>query len=181
MHANLTIFTKIRHFSRLDYLGAFEIKIQIIATESTPIQIILGDFYTTAIVNLLSWNKAYAVFPLPAFVHHKSYMLEELNSRLAKKVNKYTRRGWRFQGTPWPEEEQQVNHPIRSTRRIGDKYTWVIPFEISNVQLPRTPDSVIEYAQFGFTIERNLRHPPPREYPKNTSQSTGSSVPCLGT
>ena len=49
-----------------------------------PLPVTMGDFYTTAIVKLLSWNKVFAIFLLPAFLHHESYALEGLNSRQAE-------------------------------------------------------------------------------------------------
>lgn len=47
----------------------------------------------------------------------------------------------------WPEE-QQTNQPIQSHRRVGDKYTWTIPLDISTVQRSQTPDYVLEHACF---------------------------------
>lgn len=94
------------------------------------------------------------MFPLPTFVNHKGYMLTEFNEHLAKSVNKYTRRGWRFQDALWPEEEKQTNHPIRSYRRPGDKYTWAIPLQTKIVHTSKTPDFVLEHAQFGLDLEQ---------------------------
>ena len=75
----------------------------------------MGSFYTTAIVNILSWNKAYAIFPLPTFVYYKSFMLEELNSRQAKKVANYARRGCRSQAH---RGRKKSNHLIIPSDRL---------------------------------------------------------------
>lgn len=74
-------------------------------------------------------------------------MLQYMNEYLAALVIKYTRRGWRIQGTMWPEDKRS-NHPIQAIRRFGDRYTWKIPFDTRNVRWSSTPDSVLEYACF---------------------------------
>ena len=112
-----------------------------------PIQVILRSFYSTAVVNIFTWNKAYAIFPLPTFVHHKGYLLKPLDNYLSGPLEKYSRRGWRFQETMWPEDKSS-NQPIQDTRRIGDKFTWMIPFDTSNVDWSKTPDFVLEYSNF---------------------------------
>ena len=45
-------------------------------------------------------------------------------------------------------EEKRLNHPIRTYRRIGDGFTWTIPFDTQNVQWSKIPDYVLEYACF---------------------------------
>ena len=51
------------------------------------------------------------------------------------------------QGVIWPEEKRR-NHPIRERRRVGDRYTWIIPFDTSKVEWSKTPDYVLEHACF---------------------------------
>lgn len=112
-------------------------------------QVILRNFHSTAVVNFFTWNKAYAIFPLPTFVHHKAYLLKPLDNYLSTLLEKYSRRGWRFQEAMWPEDESS-NQPIQDTRRIGDEFTWMIPFDTSNVNWSKTPDFVVEYSNFGL-------------------------------
>lgn len=111
-------------------------------------QVILRNFHSTAVVNFFTWNKAYAIFPLPTFVHHKGYLLKPLDNYLSTLLEKYSRRGWRFQEAMWPEDESS-NQPIQDTRRIGDEFTWMMPFDTSNVNWSKTPDFVVEYSSFG--------------------------------
>ena len=51
------------------------------------------------------------------------------------------------QGVMWPEG-QRSNHPIRERRRVGDRYTWMIPFDTRKVEWSKTPDYVLEHACF---------------------------------
>lgn len=110
-------------------------------------QAILSSFYSTVVVNFLTWNKAYAIFPLPTFVHHKGFLLKPLDNYISSVLEKYSRRGWRFQGQMWPEEKGS-NQPIQASRLIGDKFTWMIPFDTSHVNWSTTPDFVLEYGDF---------------------------------
>lgn len=140
--------------------GAHELRAQIIITSDLPLRAILCNFHSTVVVNFFAWNKAYAIFPLPTFVHHKGYLLKPLDNYLSALLEKYSRRGWRIQGGMWPEESRS-NHPIQAHRRIGDKFTWMIPFDTSNVGWSKSPDSVLEYGTFGT---ETIQGDPTRSY-----------------
>ena len=60
----------------------------------------------------------------------------------------------------WPEEKRR-NHPIRERRRIGDGYTWMIPFNTRQVEWSRTPDYVLEHACFKMDLSMNYDDPKP--------------------
>ena len=128
-------------------------KIQIITTTHIPIKSILRGFYSTVLVNIMSWNKAYSAFPLSTFVQHKGYQLKALDEYFAPLVSKYSRRGWNMQEIMWPEE-RRVNHPIRKHRRIGDRFTWTIPFNTKGIKWSKTPDYVLEHACFRILCPR---------------------------
>lgn len=140
-------------------MDSAELKARIIFTQDMPLQAILLSSYTTAVVNFFTWNKAYAIFPLPTFVHHKGYLLKPITEflpmvlpwKLPSMLQKYTRRGWRFQQVMWPEDASS-NNPIQETRRIGDEFTWMIPFDTKLVDWSKIPDSVLEYASFGVSL-----------------------------
>lgn len=102
------------------------------------------------VVNVITWNKAFSVFPLVTFIQKRGYMLQPSDDYFMSLVVKYTQRGWKIQETMWPEDHR-VNHPLRRYRRIGDRYSWRIPLDISNVKWSKTPDAVLEFAQFGLS------------------------------
>ncbi|MCJ1251000.1 hypothetical protein MMC30_008231 [Trapelia coarctata] len=108
----------------------------------------------SAVVNIITWNKAYALFPLPTFIHRKTYVLQKLNDYRGAQLLKYGQRGWKIQGTLWPEEETP-SHPFQARRRIGDKFTWTIPFNTLNIRHSSTPDSVLEYSFFSVNTTDN--------------------------
>lgn len=108
---------------------------------------ILCEFYTTAVINVITWNKAYAIYPLQTFVRHKTYLTKQVNKVYGKLLAKYAKRGWEIRDVLWPEECPS-NHGLSGLRRVGDKYTWVIPFNTNGIPPSKTPDSVIEYSAF---------------------------------
>lgn len=124
---------------------------------SSPVQSLLEHGASTAIVNFVTWNKAYSIFPLCTCIHRKSYVLQCRHTS-STTMPWLSRHGWKIQEVMWPEE-QRSNHPIRHDRRIGDRFSWVIPLDISQVEWPKKPDFVVETACFSISAER---YSPPR-------------------
>ncbi|KAL8683009.1 MAG: hypothetical protein Q9186_001004 [Xanthomendoza sp. 1 TL-2023] len=131
--------------------------IHVIATWLSPVHALLQASCTTVAVNFLTWNAAYSVFPLTTFLQYRGYMLRPLNQHFASLVKKHTRRGWKIQPTMWPEDER-FNHSIQETRRVGDRYTWKIPFDTRYVKWSSTPECVLEHACFGIHVTHGDRH-----------------------
>jgi hypothetical protein len=122
---------------------------------------IVDGFYTTALVNIITWNKAYAIFPEPTFLHHKTYLLTPLDDYYKPLLAKIEARGWPRHEILWEEQKGGVrgswqgwtnsNQPSRFTvwqRRIGDKRSWIISLPIEQVKQPAMLDTVIEYSEF---------------------------------
>ena len=122
-------------------------------TKYPPIQSLLVYPHTTVQLSFLSWNKAYSVFALPTSIQHKSYLLREWDET-AEEIVRYYSPGWNVQEVMWPEEKR-LNHPIRERRRIGDGYTWMIPFNTRQVEWSKTPDYVLEHACFKMNLSMN--------------------------
>ena len=88
--------------------------------------------------------------------------------------HKFTNCGWKLRHVEWPEERHlhtdrpirksrrakvrnvvepkegkpHTSHSFRNLRRVGDKYTWIIPFDTTNVEGFEILDYVLEYAVF---------------------------------
>lgn len=69
---------------------------------------------------------------------------------------KNSRRAWRFQQAIWPEEISS-NQPIQDSRRLGDEFNWMIPFDTSSVSWWQNPDFVLEYANFKILQDNDDR------------------------
>lgn len=63
-------------------------------------------------------------------------------------ASKYQSRGWSYKEVEWPRDNPS-DYLIRSPRRVGDRYTWQIDLDTTNVSPSQTPDSVLDYVEFG--------------------------------
>ncbi|KAL8850395.1 MAG: hypothetical protein Q9221_004627 [Calogaya cf. arnoldii] len=143
-------------------------EIQVITAAEVPIHAILNSFYTTVVVNIISWNKAYSVYPMTTFIQKRGYLLQPLDDYSTSLVIKYTNRGWKIQETMWPEDER-LNHPIQQFRRIGDRYTWTIllnirlrarqmtAFEFRKLKADDRPPSYQQMVEEQFRSSHKLR------------------------
>ena len=79
-----------------------------------------------------------------------------MNDYFGKLLAKWEKRGWRSQDVLWPEDE--VSHEsMLVDRRLGDRWTWIIPLNNAGVTHANAPDSALEYSTFrleGFASDR---------------------------
>lgn len=124
-----------------DYL-----KIQVVRTgphSGGAAQSVLTRFYGTVVMNFLTWNKAYCVFPRTTFVRRGMWLTNptELFWQEWMAVVKYEQRGW--------EELDSVEEAEkREGRRVGDSMTWVIPFPTEGME-NAIGDGEVEDIRFG--------------------------------
>ena len=78
---------------------------------------------------------------------YRRYVLPDCFGRLLKN-------GWKFDGIMWPGD-QCPNHSIRDTRRVGDRYTWIIPLDTRPVQRSKISNSVLENSYFGIVVSES--------------------------
>lgn len=139
---------EIFHYERESSTRPKQLKIGI--TRVAPVvAIINSERRSTICLNFISWNKAYAIFPKSSFISHKGFLTHVLNGILN---DDYSRYGWRIQDVQWPEDERR-DKSFCLTRRVGDKHTWTIPFDITKVSWSPTPDFVLEHAVFSIEKE----------------------------
>ncbi|KAF2673679.1 hypothetical protein BT63DRAFT_476162 [Microthyrium microscopicum] len=123
-------------------------KIQVIAADGPPIRMILRSFYSTVVMNVITWNKAFALFPRTTFLQHDAYPLARLTDYYAQLHSKYTHRGWSSRTLP---EEEDLSPELDGYRRMGDKMAWQMSLDTHWVDPPERPDFVLEYCQFKVT------------------------------
>ncbi|KAF2493860.1 hypothetical protein BU16DRAFT_619074 [Lophium mytilinum] len=133
-------------------------ELHIVALEHTSIHYVLAEFSSTAGLNIITWNQAYALFPLPTLIQHKAYVSHEPNDHIGRLLQKYTDRGWKTQHLPWPEKLVLELTPFRHTRRIGDGYTWRLTLDTTNVKPSKVPDYVLQHAQFSIQVKPHRRY-----------------------
>ena len=100
--------------TRKDLHGRFLSGIEIIARRQLPSHNILKQYKSS--INVITWNKAYSIFPQYAFIDQGKLSLQVLQDQR-----------WRVIKNPsnWTLET--------SSRYIGDRYTWTIPFDTTKV------------------------------------------------
>jgi hypothetical protein len=107
-----------------------------------PVQSILVGFYGSAIMNVITWNRAYCLFPHTTFVERGMCALRTYLRKSEKEAMvKYSQRGWPvLDWSPLPE--------LQAARRVGDSMTWVIPFETCPVGEVPAEDKEVECVRF---------------------------------
>lgn len=139
-------------------------KVQIIATQVIPMKAILRGVYSTALMNVITWNKAYCLFPKTTFLGEETYpLIGQQKERYVPLHAKLESRGW-----PWTTQSPFWEHGRSWTetkdcwlgtreargdtsywwRRIGDKRSWVIPLATDGINTLEIPDSVIDFSEF---------------------------------
>ena len=130
-----------------------EDEVQVIAMKAAPASLILAGFYSSAVIDMISWNAAYSIFPLYTFQYYKSIFLKDLEFAYEEEhikdcVRKYKARGWAIEPKLRAEDKKKIKNPFRLVRRVGDEFTWKISFNTQQVTWSKTPDTVMEYAHF---------------------------------
>ncbi|KAL8755015.1 MAG: hypothetical protein Q9199_003945 [Rusavskia elegans] len=97
-------------------------------------------------------------------VTYKGHQLTPFDDSFQQQAAKYSGRGWNLQAVMLREDDRH-NHPIRSPRRVGDKYSWIIEFYVSKVEDSPIPDFVLEYSNFFLRYHRGKKDAEERTEP----------------
>jgi hypothetical protein len=132
-----------------------KIKIRITRTTKSPIQVILNSASTTAYTNVITWNKAYSIFPRQTLVDHKFFPLRSLDDEFGTELSELSLQGWTARDIIWPDHDKEKVDDVVGIRRIGDKRSLVIPLDTESVVTPSASDDVIELTQFEISERFN--------------------------
>jgi hypothetical protein len=140
---------KVLIFRRVEPPGSPQIRFHL--TRTSPLHSILTECaFSTAHTNIITWNKAYCMFPNVTFMDRRMYLLHNPDKAMGDILSKYSAHGWRT--SDWVDYNQVKGRDkagIREKlRRIGDSSTWVIPLNTHKIRTPRCPDSVLESCTF---------------------------------
>lgn len=126
-------------------------KIQIIYTRDTPLQAIIG-FHQTVVMNIISRDFAYSLFPDLNFIKRGAYDINYVNDTHERTTDdedpkaKYTRRGWKCE--QFVEKGDTKNtRSLTGARKIGDSYTWTMALDTSGVDEGQ-PSSILQHSFF---------------------------------
>lgn len=116
-------------------------------THNHPIHATLST-YTTALVNVITGNHAYCVFPNATFMKRQTYptrIPDYFNSVIL--AQKYKDRGWRFiQRVPkqkWVTGELDIG-----CRWIGDKHTWKMALSPMSDEAADSAEGAVQGLEF---------------------------------
>lgn len=140
-----------------------EAKIQIVQTKKQPLLDIISGFYTTLVVNVLSWNKAYALYPQPSFLYHSTYLLRGMSDCYGKLLAKYDERGWPSHDVLWPEDEASHGSMAIVSRGQFHSMTKVLiaqkrPTRCSSTRVGICPKGIMFKGRDQITICPSITH-----------------------
>ena len=69
-------------------------KIQIVTSQTVPLHCILG-FHSTTVMNFITWNKAYSLYPWTTFALRIGVVTKNTTDPVIRCLEKYSERGWR--------------------------------------------------------------------------------------
>ncbi|EPE34585.1 hypothetical protein GLAREA_10279 [Glarea lozoyensis ATCC 20868] len=149
---NLSI-KRIDNFQKVDGNGV-KLKVQIMSTRTLALEAIVANYYTTAVVNFITWNAAYCLFPDLTFIKRTTYSLKNTEERYNHQIAKYRDRGWETLGVVEDEDQQFTKSLLlhddeQGFRRIGDSRTWKIDLDTAGVT-PGAPSTSVEYCLFNL-------------------------------
>jgi len=124
-------------------------EINIVETETTPVfEALLPS--STSLSNLVTWNRAYSVFPHETFIEKRAYLLRH--------PTKMTTSEWvdteSLDLDMFPLKRQDAldvkeRNTLLSQRCVGDSSRWVIALNTSELHsIPPHPDYLVESATF---------------------------------
>ncbi|KAH7356851.1 hypothetical protein BKA65DRAFT_474646 [Rhexocercosporidium sp. MPI-PUGE-AT-0058] len=129
-----------------------EAKICIMFTRGDPVEHILKYNRATQVMNFITWNKAYSLFPDITFLKpREQHRLQNRDYLSAKFLDRYEQRGWKVANTIRPSERFPPS--IYPTRRIGDARCWTVALNTDGVEAAEIPDFVLELGQFDLKLE----------------------------
>jgi hypothetical protein len=132
-----------------------ELKVQVITASTTPLEIILqfhsskppslsphyrGSLWRSiaVVMNIISYEKAYSLYPRATFEERRSLICATLGPHQEPARQKYIVRGWTMLYSVTQAEQNYESSAFRTgLRRIGDRFSWIIPLSLEGVDLAR--------------------------------------------
>ncbi|PFH52500.1 hypothetical protein AMATHDRAFT_189741 [Amanita thiersii Skay4041] len=113
-------------------LGVYDMKkkqcgtIQLISVNDVPIKVILS-FHSTCVMNIITHNAAYSLFPHATFQQHRSLVLKTPGIKQRHARQKYIERGWRMQYRIYIREILNPRSDFHACwRSTSDERCWKI-------------------------------------------------------
>ncbi|KAF7877008.1 uncharacterized protein EAF02_008228 [Botrytis sinoallii] len=137
----LKYISQVESYLRTSSTKEKPIQIQIIYTTNIPFQAIIQGFHTSLLMNVISWNFAYSLFPDMNFIKRTAYEINgggngylQVNADHEDSEAKYRRRGWEWEKAAAIGDSKNLHSlNLASRRKIDDSYTWTIKLDTNDV------------------------------------------------
>lgn len=129
----------------------------ITAGQCNPETAILSDYYSTHVMNIITADRAYCIFPWHT-LDGVGYDVRDPNfTPLEKAHEKYRQRGWEILTYHGEHVVECLDNccPIRPHRSIGDRFSWVLDLT-PDFKLSKPSDICIHYATFGIKVKHQI-------------------------
>ncbi|CCL99903.1 uncharacterized protein FIBRA_01928 [Fibroporia radiculosa] len=92
-------------------------KVQLIVARRTPMKIVLA-FHSTCVMNVIAYDKAFALYPRATFEERKALIRSRAGRRQQSAIGKYATRGWEMV-SELPAMQRSASNP---TFRLGQRW-----------------------------------------------------------
>jgi hypothetical protein len=132
----------------------------LVYNDPTPVStLIFNTAQTTADLHVISWNKAYSLYPRCTMLTKEAFLLnmmnEEICEELSEDINSLSEDGIAAKGVHWSSMHDPSNVPEELTsrlRRIG-KFTWTINLNTEGISPTScVPDNVLQSSTFRIAL-----------------------------
>ncbi|KAI0635011.1 hypothetical protein C8Q77DRAFT_1156368 [Trametes polyzona] len=137
MSSMRAVYTFVRRRAADTLEGSATRQVQIIVSRTSPMASLL-DFHSTCVMNMITYNAAYALYPHATFVRGVTLAINDKAPNARDALVKYSHRGWRTIANPSPltfslePRAFQLNAP----RWVSDEHSWAIPLSMDGVTPP---------------------------------------------
>jgi hypothetical protein len=115
------------------------------------VQAVLSGYCTTNLINFISSNKAYSIFPRLTFLRHMLIPLGKMTCNIGKTISHYRREGWKIPMTIGDADyNQELQQPYRLRKQVitNSSRTWILNLDTTGVCHPSSPDNILNYCWF---------------------------------
>ncbi|KAJ6506807.1 hypothetical protein C8R45DRAFT_1208793 [Mycena sanguinolenta] len=115
-------------------------KIQLIVASTDPMETIMS-FHTTCVMNIITHDKAFSLYPWSTFVTKEALVVETVGAGQEAGRKKYADRGWTMIHAMSASRNSELG--VRVHRSIGDRFTWTISLPPLSTDPNENPDSIL--------------------------------------
>ena len=86
--------------------------IRVITSTVLALASLMKSFYTTADVNMITWDAAYSLFPRSTYIKHKTWPLQKLDEYFCGLHARFNERGWRTKVPTGHQRWTTTSYPV---------------------------------------------------------------------